>query len=189
MKFEVTDPTVLWSAVAAIVVGLFSIVFAIYKDSRHTKEIQETTEKLQKAVGESDTTLQENDRKTHETMTRLDARTERGFSKMEQYISAQQALQQQAQNTKMSTEELLAYVEAAVTRATEADQFRRERDDLQNKNMELMQLVKQQEQSLQDLKKQVNQLSILIEQKDQAISQLTQNQSQKSEEHDWNEER
>lgn len=108
---------------------------------------------------------------------------------MEQYISAQQVLQQQAQNNKMSTGELLAYVEEAVTRATETDRLRRERDELQNKNRELMQLVKQQEHSLQDLQNKVNDLSLLIDQKDQVISQLTQNHVRKSEEHDWDEER
>lgn len=211
MKFEVTDPTVLWSAVVAIAVGLCSIVFAIYKESRHTKEIQETTGKLQAAVGEGKTSLQENDCKTHEKLDRLeqttekafskldqtaekafsklDSRTEQGFSKMEQYISAQQALQQQVQNNKMSTGELLAYVEEAVTRATETDRLRQERDRLQNKNMELMQFIKQQERSLQELQNQVNDLSLLIGQKDQVISQLTQNHARKSEEHDWDEER
>ena len=200
MKFEVTDPTVLWAAVAAIIVGLCSIVFAIYKESRHTKEIQETTGKLQAAVGEGKTSLRENDCKTHEKLDRLeqttekafsklDSRAEQGFSKMEQYISAQQALQQQAQNNKMSTGELLACVEEAVTRATETDRLRRERDELQNKNRELMQLVKQQEHSLQDLQNKVNDLSLLIDQKDQVISQLTQNHVRKSEEHDWDEER
>ncbi len=211
MKFEVTDPTVLWAAVAAIIVGLGSMVFVIYRESRHTKEIQETTGKLQTAVGEGDSSLQENDCKTHEKLDRLeqttekvfskldqtaekafsklDSRTEQGFSKMEQYISAQQVLQQQAQNNKMSTGELLAYVEEAVTRATETDRLRRERDELQNKNRELMQLVKQQEHSLQDLQNKVNDLSLLIDQKDQVISQLTQNHVRKSEEHDWDEER
>ena len=119
----------------------------------------------------------------------MDSRAEQGFSKIEQYISTQQALQQQAQNNKMSTAELLAYVEEAVTRATETDRIRRERDELQNKNMELKQLTKQQEQSLQDLKKQVEHLSSLIEQKNQAISQLTQSHVRKSGEHDWDEER
>lgn len=211
MKFEVTDPTVLWSAVVAIAIGLCSIVFAIYKESRHTKEIQETTGKLQAAVGKGKFSLQENDCKTHEKLDRLeqttekafskldqtterafsklDSRAEQGFSKIEQYISTQQALQQQVQNNKMSTAELLAYVEEAVTRATETDRIRRERDELQNKNMELKQLTKQQEQSLQDLKKQVEHLSSLIEQKNQAISQLTQSHVRKSGEHDWDEER
>lgn len=52
-----------------------------------------------------------------------------------------------------------------------------------------MQLVKQQEHSLQDLQNKVNDLSLLIDQKDQVISQLTQNHVRKSEEHDWDEER
>lgn len=200
MKFEVTDPTVLWAAVLAIIAGLGSIVFAIYKESRHTKEIQETTGKLQAAVGKGETSLQENDSKTHEKLDRLeqttekafsklDSRAEQGFSKMEQYISAQQALQQQAQSNKMSTGELLAYVEEAVTRATETDRLQRERDELQSNNMKLMEVVKQQERSLQDLQNQVKDLSILIDQKDQVISQLTQNHVRKSEEHDLDEER
>ena len=43
MNFRVTDPTILWAAVGAIIVGVVGAIFFLYRESRHTKEIQETT--------------------------------------------------------------------------------------------------------------------------------------------------
>lgn len=40
MQFEITDPTMLWCSVAAILFGLFFIVIAIYKECRYTKKIK-----------------------------------------------------------------------------------------------------------------------------------------------------
>ena len=106
---------------------------------------------------------------------------------MEKHTSTQQELWQEEENNKMSTVDWLANIDVSIARAMETERFQREYDELQNKNKELMQLTKQQEQSMQNLKKQIDHLLILIEQKDQVISQLTQNHVRKSEEHNLGE--
>lgn len=195
-----TDPTILWTAVGAIIFGFFSIGFVLYRESRYTKEVQKTTGDIQNAVGIGNTTLQENDRVTHEkldqlgrnaneSLRQLDSRAEEGFSEMGKYIAAQQALLQHAQNTKISTAELLSYVKEVANRAAETERFKQERDSLKCHNAELLQLIKSQECSLEDLKQQVNDLSEQLKQRDQIISRYIKDRPQKSQEHDWDPER
>ena len=155
-------------------------------------------EEFQAEVRKGENFLQENDRRMHEKLDRLaqitnDALFNTNFLmdqkcfEMEKYTSTQQELWQEEQNNKMSTVDWLTNIDVSIARAMETERLQRKRDELQNKNMELMQLTKQQEQSMQNLKKQIDHLSIFTEQKDQVISQLTQNHVRKSEEHNLGE--
>lgn len=198
MQFEITDPTMLWCSVAAILFGLFFIVIAIYKECRYTKKIKKMIEEFQEEIRKEENSLQENNCRMHEKLDRLTQTTQdvlfntnflmdQKYFEMEKHTSTQQELWQEEENNKMSTVDWLANIDVSIARAMETERFQREYDELQNKNKELMQLTKQQEQSMQNLKKQIDHLLILIEQKDQVISQLTQNHVRKSEEHNLGE--
>ena len=155
-------------------------------------------EEFQEEIRKEENSLQENNCRMHEKLDRLTQTTQdvlfntnflmdQKYFEMEKHTSTQQELWQEEENNKMSTVDWLANIDVSIARAMETERFQREYDELQNKNKELMQLTKQQEQSMQNLKKQIDHLLILIEQKDQVISQLTQNHVRKSEEHNLGE--
>ena len=155
MNFRVTDPTILWAAVGSIIVGVVGAIFFLYRESRHTKEIQETTT-------ESKTVLLRHDALTDKILTRLDSRTENGFSELRQYIASQQALLQKTQNTNLSMGEVFSYIETAVTRANETAQLNRECEGLMRENEELRQTVREQEAALHELQEQIRNLTIQL---------------------------
>lgn len=155
-------------------------------------------EEFQEEIRKEENSLQENNCRMHEKLDQLTQTTQdvlfntnflmdQKYFEMEKHTSTQQELWQEEENNKMSTVDWLANIDVSIARAMETERFQREYDELQNKNKELMQLTKQQEQSMQNLKKQIDHLLILIEQKDQVISQLTQNHVRKSEEHNLGE--
>lgn len=156
-----------------VIIGMivFVILFFLYKDIIDDIEaFRGKLREIQMSIGESDTTLQENDRNTHNTLDVVEKhvrilteKTQNGFSEMEKYIAVQTALQNHAADNQMSPAELLAHVEATARRVAQAETVAHERDQLKQENEKLREQNKALEKNIQVLKHNIQSLSLQIQ--------------------------
>ena len=207
MNLQITDPTVLWAAVGAIIVGIISAIFILYRENKHTKEILDTSNIIRTGIGVGTVTLQENDHMTHvkldsikEKSLNLDADMKTGlselnrdlktgFSEIRHYISDQRMMLDHVHDSKITTGELLAHIEHISVRAAEVESLKRDQVTLQNKNEKLMNIISKQAQTITDMKSQIKDLTQKLDQKEASIYNLKSSSAEKSKEDPYEEER